>query len=261
MSESKPVISTVLISMNRVHLLKKTIESYLSTISVPYELFIVDNMSSDGCRELIEETCRDNPRHTPVMLDTDHSAPEAMNLGMAMTSGPFIHISENDIEYLPGWDSALLKHFSNFPKLGEITPFKPYPKRLKKMEMLSCNDSTIYRTDKNVIATNIIRRELWDKGIRWKDLFIEDPEMRLPADGRFSADVQKLGYWVAWNDESLAINWGFNIDEMIGNLDYYIANSRSKPGLGIEGFRESIKWQGYDLIEKDGEFSVVKRKD
>ena len=40
-----PKISTILLSHNRKYLLKKTVESYLKTVSVPFELIIVDNGS------------------------------------------------------------------------------------------------------------------------------------------------------------------------------------------------------------------------
>jgi len=48
------VLSTVLLSYNRLNLLKKTIDSYLSTISVPFELIIVDNLSSEDVRNYLK---------------------------------------------------------------------------------------------------------------------------------------------------------------------------------------------------------------
>jgi glycosyltransferase involved in cell wall biosynthesis len=46
------VISIVVLNWNRSDLLKETIDSYLNTVTVPYELFIIDNASADDSREL-----------------------------------------------------------------------------------------------------------------------------------------------------------------------------------------------------------------
>ena len=52
------VISTVILNWNRSDLLRVTIESYLKTVDVPYQLIIVDNGSTDDSREVIEELQR-----------------------------------------------------------------------------------------------------------------------------------------------------------------------------------------------------------
>ena len=46
-----PEISTVVVSYKRPELLHDTLESYVNTVSVPYELVVVDNGS---CPEAIE---------------------------------------------------------------------------------------------------------------------------------------------------------------------------------------------------------------
>jgi len=107
---SAPKISTIIINWNRLHLLKKTVESYLSTISVPYELIIVDNASTDGSKEFIESVCNKDPNHIGIIL-TKNIGGEAINVGLELAGGSFLHVSENDIEYITGWDEEMLSKF------------------------------------------------------------------------------------------------------------------------------------------------------
>ena len=111
------VLSTVLLNWNREDLLKITLDSFIRTVSVPYELYVLDNASTDGSRVVIEEICKDNPRHHAVFL-SENLGGEALNIGLKKCLGKFLHISENDIEYLPGWDKELLEKFIYFNDLG-----------------------------------------------------------------------------------------------------------------------------------------------
>lgn len=70
----KPVISTTILNWNRVRLLKRTLDSYVNTVSVPYELFIVDNGSQDGSRELIQQFCATRPGLAPILLEENRGA-------------------------------------------------------------------------------------------------------------------------------------------------------------------------------------------
>lgn len=114
------VISTVILNWNRSDLLKITVESYLKTVEVPYELIIVDNGSTDNSRKIIEElkAKHGNKINKIILLDKNIGG-EAINLGLNEAKGKLLHISENDIEYLPGWSTKVVKLFQTFDKLGD----------------------------------------------------------------------------------------------------------------------------------------------
>ena len=56
-------LSTVLLNWNRIDLLRTTVKSYLATVKENYELIIIDNNSTDGSRDFIEEICIANSKH------------------------------------------------------------------------------------------------------------------------------------------------------------------------------------------------------
>jgi glycosyltransferase involved in cell wall biosynthesis len=259
----RPILSSIILNWNRRVLLETTVESYLASVSVPFELTIIDNGSHDDSREFIERICSKNKSCHAVLL-TENLGGEALNLAMATARGQFIHISENDIEYLPGWDKELLRKLRAFPELGQISPFSPAPRSEegevwveKPSTPLSRDGVSILVADENVTTNCIIRREVWDKGVRWHN--IESSVFRFPDDGWFSRDVKALGYLVAWNDVYTVVNWGCHIDEYIANLDYYVQNYADKPWLGIDGFAQRLADHGYLLTtDESGRYLIVK---
>jgi glycosyltransferase involved in cell wall biosynthesis len=256
MSEA-PIISTVLLSFNRINLLKKTLNSYLSTISVPYELIIVDNASSDGCREVIKQVSENNPKHVPILLDKPTGGGEAINMGVELTRGKYIHISENDIEYFPGWDREMIRKFEAFPDLGQISP-KSLSVGAKQIAKPLTNGADTILTVEWITTTSLFRREIWDTGERWVT-FEGTPEAKhkTPHDVGFSWDVRKLGYLVAWNDKNMVFNWGFKFSEILENIEYYVENFKSNPASGLDKLRKRLRDKGYELVEKDGRYKAV----
>jgi len=256
MTKDQPLISTVLLNWNRLHLLKKTVDSYLGTISVPYELIIVDNNSSDGSREFIESISKLSPHHKSILLTENMGGGESINIGLEKANGSFFHISENDYEYFEGWDKNLLKKFEVFPELGQIALTSSKLAR-NICKVLKKANEVIYVTPKNVMSTCIFRRELWDKGVRWKTVKTKG-KFHFPADVEFSKSVQENGLLVAWNDKDVAKDWGHDPTEWKEHLEYYLENVLSKPRLGIEGFRKKLKRKGYELIMENGKYKIEK---
>ena len=258
----RPVLSTVVLNWNRRHLLERTINSYAATVSVPHELFIVDNGSTDGSPDLIRGFCAETANRHAIFLPENRGG-EALNPVMERCRGRFIQISENDIEYLVGWDRELLSRFQVFPELGQISPFTSVPE-VDKGEVwvekpaaaLERKGKVIQVAEGNVGTSCIIRREVRDRGVRWRN--IESSVFRFPDDAQFSRDVKDLGYTVAWNDSYVVFHWGCNVEEYRRNLPYYIQNYADKPWMGVDGFAARLQENGYLLVQGEtGEYQIV----
>jgi len=265
-SPSAPKISTVILNWNRKHLLKKTLDSYLETVTVPYELIIVDNASTDGSKEIIDNICKKDSRYKGIFL-TQNCGGEAINLGLELAKGDFLHVSENDLEYLPGWDVELLSKFETFEELGQISVFSPKPQKNKgeiwenhPAKALSKNGKTIHLAE-TIGTSSMFRRQIWDKGVKWKSLQKTETNILLPDDANFSRNVKKNGYIVSWNDKYVVVNWGHNVKELIENLEYYLSNYKSKKAYGIKSMKKRLLENGYDLIEdSSGNFKIIKKE-
>jgi len=262
----RPVLSTIVLNWNRSHLLELTLTSYVTTVSIPYELFVVDNGSTDSSPDLIRRFCAAGRNRHAVLLRENRGG-EALNPLMERCRGRFIHISENDIEYLPGWDRDLLSKFMEFPELGQISPFAAIPE-VEKGEVwaekpayaLERRGRAIQVAVGNVGTSCVIRRDVRDRGVRWRN--IESSVFRFPDDAHFSSAVKELGYLVAWNDSYVVFHWGCNVEEYRRNLPYYIQNYADKPWHGVEGFARRLREHGYLLVQREtGEYEIVDAAD
>ena len=248
MSEAnETLISTVILNWNRADLLKITVESYLKTIEVPYELIIIDNGSTDDSRKIIKELNDKykNKINEIILLDKNIGG-EAINLGLAKAKGKLLHISENDIEYLPGWSKKVVKLFQTFNELGQLSLFSPVPTDEEVWvphpirRVLYKEGEIIYEALGNVGTTSVIRREIWDKGVRVHNIKTE--EFLFPDDVRLSEDILRLGYVVAWAPYYLVRNLGHSYNEILRRVEYYKKNYDSKKGLGYEGLLSRIEY-------------------
>jgi len=248
MSEANDtIITTVILNWNRADLLKITVESYLKTIEVPYELIIIDNGSTDDSRKIIKElNDKYKNKISEIILLDKNIGGEAINLGLTKAKGKLLHISENDIEYLPGWSKKVVKLFQTFNELGQLSLFSPVPTDEEVWvphpikRVLYKDGEIIYEALGNVGTTSVIRREIWDRGVRVHN--IETEEFLFPDDGRLSGDILRLGYVVAWAPYYLVRNLGHSYNEILKRIEYYKKNYNSKKGLGYQGLMKRIEY-------------------
>lgn len=172
-------LHTVFITYNRLELTKRALASYMETISLPFTLRVVDNNSTDGTREwLLHQFSYDFS-----LLNENRYPGYACNLGwtMAPESATHFHRADNDFIFLPHWCDEVERMFEK-KKIGQVGL------RTKEEE-----PSGKY----NVGGNCVIRRELFDRGLRYD----ETPWPELPPgyteDSFFSPAVKEMGYrWI-----------------------------------------------------------------
>jgi glycosyltransferase involved in cell wall biosynthesis len=167
---------TVVVSYKRPDLLKRTVKSYRKTVTADHYLLIVDNKSDSKTRRWLRDCGED-----VIFLPENRYPGAATNLGwqtgLEQIDADFLHRSDNDFEYQPGWCDEVEAQFAN-PQLGQLG--------LRTAE-----------EEGNVGAVggcSIIRRAIWDAGIRYS----EAPWNVMPwEDTQMTSDVQAAGY--VWN--------------------------------------------------------------
>jgi glycosyltransferase involved in cell wall biosynthesis len=242
-----PIISTVILNYNRPDLLETTVESYIKTIEFPYELIIIDNGSTDNSKQIINDLLNKHKNKiNKVILLEKNIGGEAINIGLSNAKGKLLHINENDIEYLPHWSSIVIKLFNVFENLGQLSLFSPVPTdeeiwQVKPIEeVLYKEGEIIYKAKNNVGITSVIRREIWDKGIRIHTIITQ--KYLFPDDARLSNDIKKLGYYVAWSPHYLVKNQGHTYQEFLKRTHYYLLNYESKEWIKIDGLIKNINY-------------------
>jgi glycosyltransferase involved in cell wall biosynthesis len=241
------LISTIVLNWNRAILLRQTLRSYADTVSGPAEIVVVDNGSMDESLRVIEEARSYLPRLKTVFLDQNVGG-EAVNQCFDKVSGELIHISENDLVYLPGWADHVRKAFCFFPNLGQLSLFgatrldnhpqwRTLPSRLR-----FARGKILYEALGNVGTSSVLRASLINlHTIRIHNMAPPEPGgFKFPDDGRLSQDIKEAEFWCAWSDRYYVRNIGHELTEFDRDPDYYEQNYASKSWIGLEEWRRRV---------------------
>jgi glycosyltransferase involved in cell wall biosynthesis len=173
-------LHTVFITHNRLELTKRAIASYLETVRVPFTFCVSDNASTDGTREWLLES--DFSFH---LLNENRYPGYATNGGWsnAPANATHLHRADNDHIFLPGWCEEVQERFESDRKIGQVGL------------RTAAEEGHIQQ---NTGGNCVIRRELWDEGLRWDERTW--PQLRdeiAPGhteDSLFSPAVKAMGY-------------------------------------------------------------------
>jgi glycosyltransferase involved in cell wall biosynthesis len=212
-------ISSVMLCFNRLVLTKKCLDSYLETISVPYELIVVDNASTDGTRKWMNEIRKDSRIREVIHMEKNDPA-SALNSGLDLCTGRYLHVMENDYIYRAGWAEYVLDCFSKIPDLGQLSVCSGSQRLTGAHHM-----NLVYLSLGNVVTSSVFRRDLFFvHRLRWENGY----EGFMPDDEQFSETVKKTGLLVAWPDRHITEAVGFSLSEFKRDPDYYIENYKHK---------------------------------
>lgn len=170
-------LHTVIISYNRLDLLKQTLDSYLETVALPHSLVIVDNGSTQDVLDYIVET---GVEHR--MLGENRYPGPAANIGfdLAPPDATHLHRSDSDMVYIPGWCSEVETRFDQHRRLGQLG--------------LRTDDEE-HHAVRNVGGTAVFNRALWLDGLRYR----EEPWSEL-------GDFQEA-YWITRDVVKMGWDW------------------------------------------------------
>lgn len=212
-------LHTVFITHNRLELTKRAIGSYLDTVTVPYSFMVVDNCSEDGTYAWLHEQFEKSWGNETgfFALGKNYYPGYATNLGWEKAPDDATHLqrADNDFIFRPNWCEEVERMFQN--------------RRLGQLGMRTDEEELFAKW--NVGGNNIIRRELWDKGLRYDERpwpqIRDEVSCGSSEDSLFSPAVKKMGY--RWDRvEKPCI---INIDEKDRDDPYY---QRSFADRGID---------------------------
>jgi glycosyltransferase involved in cell wall biosynthesis len=169
-------LHTVMVTYNRLECTKQSLSSYLETVTVPWSLTMVDNGSTDGTQEWLKDALGIYPH---ILLYENKYPGYATNRGWerAPDDATFLQRADNDWTFLPGWCDQVQRAFKD-PKVGQVGL------RTQREEPV------IY----NVGGNNVIRRELWDKGLRYDERPWREMDRGCSEDTYMGPAVRAMGY-------------------------------------------------------------------
>lgn len=108
-----PTVSVVIPTYDRADVLPRAIESVLSQSVSDLELLVVDDGSTDGTPDVVDEF--DDQRLEYLRLEEHVGANAARNAGIRRSSGEFVSFLDSDDEFLPRHLEAVLDRFDSLP--------------------------------------------------------------------------------------------------------------------------------------------------
>jgi GT2 family glycosyltransferase len=113
------MIAIVVLTHNRVHLIRKCVQNVLLRTTATSEIVIWDNGSTDGTAEYLATLT--DPRIRVV--------PSPKNVGMngyarafRMTTAPYlVELDDEVVDAPPGWDRMLLEAYEKLPEIGFLS--------------------------------------------------------------------------------------------------------------------------------------------
>lgn len=231
----------VLVTYNRLAYTKRTLRELWATKELPYYLVVVDNNSTDGTREYLSGLVARN-RADKVILNPDNYYPgKAANIGWEEGLKEYpgaTHLMrlDNDMHFEKGWDTAAEDYFKKIPELGQLGldhEAIEHPKAA--LRVLDINGKSLNPWPGCVGGPNIIRRKIWDMGIRYLELRWDDGRNSpLQEDSQFSRAIQNVGYLTGHMTEDLSRTFA-NESNWNEFEDYYLKT------MADRGYEDNVK--------------------
>lgn len=199
-----------LITYNRLDYTKKTLKYLWNTMTEPYYLIVVDNNSTDGTQNYLSNLVGRGKIDQAIFNDENYYPGKACNIGweeaLREADCNYLMRLDNDMELHEGWYDAALSYFEAIPELGQLGldhEAIEHPKAA--LRALEINGKTINPWPGCVGGPCIIKKKIWDEGIRWPETRWDDGQNSpLQEDSRFSKSIQNMGYLVGHMTENLS---------------------------------------------------------
>ena len=123
LTELFPLVSIGIVSFNNRELTELCLESIAHhTIHPSYEIVVVDNASTDGSREWLEQEAVKRPNLRLIANDTNRGFGAACNQAFAEAAGEILCFLNNDTVVTRGWLSAMVRTLASSPQAGLVGP-------------------------------------------------------------------------------------------------------------------------------------------
>lgn len=225
-----------LITFNRLEYTKRTLRSLWDTLEQPYYLIVIDNNSTDGTQKYLK-TLKERGRVDKIILNPDNYYPgKATNI--AWTEGlkdypQATHLVrvDNDMHFEKGWDIKAEQYFRTIDRLGQLgLDFEAGENKAPEFY----NGMGIIEWPGCVGGPNIIRREIFDSGLKYDEMRWAGSGSPIQEDSQLSRKIKDDGWLIGHMDERLS--WTFaNKDNWQDYPEYY------KKTMTDRGYNDIIK--------------------
>jgi GT2 family glycosyltransferase/glycosyltransferase involved in cell wall biosynthesis/SAM-dependent methyltransferase len=121
-STNNVLTSIIILCFNQLEYTKKCLQSIVKYTSVPYELILVDNGSSDGTAPFLEDWANKHSNCKIIFNNENRGFAAGNNQGIAAAKGDYILLLNNDVIVTRDWLKRLLAHIDSDENIGMAGP-------------------------------------------------------------------------------------------------------------------------------------------
>ena len=263
------LISIIIPSYNRAHLIIETLESIKNQTYSNWECIIVDDGSTDDSNEVISQFINNDSRFEYVQRPPHKikGANSCRNYGFESSSGDYIQFLDSDdlisVDKWNGQLSLLLKHEADVAicKWGRFTndeDFKIKASLLYKNYHPASNLLINYGVQQSFLPCHVflVKREVFLKSGLWNE------DLKINQDGELFCRVLYQANEVVYDEKSY-VKYRFEASDKTSNLSTLEkAKDLSKSWKLISSYlkkRDRKKFASYILFGKNYAFNMIKK--
>ena len=116
-----PSVSVIVPVRNEARFIETTVRALLEQVDVPsaYEVLVVDGMSDDGTRAIVERIATDDPR-VKILDNPGRIVPSALNIGIDAARGEIVIRVDGHTKVAPDFVRANLALFDEHPEAWSV---------------------------------------------------------------------------------------------------------------------------------------------
>jgi len=134
-SAAAPKVSVIVVAYQNEDLTRLCVESVLAnTLHPNLELILVDNGSSDGTARYLRHVETGDDRIKVILNDENRGFAAANNQGLALATGDYLVLLNNDTVVPRGWLLPMLRHLAD-PEIGLVGPTTNFAGNEAKIEV------------------------------------------------------------------------------------------------------------------------------
>ncbi|MCF7800539.1 MAG: glycosyltransferase [Candidatus Marinimicrobia bacterium] len=125
-ADAHPLVSIIMLTWNALEYTKKCMKSIEKNTSIPFEIVFVDNASTDGTVKYLNTLIKKNPHYKLIRNRKNMGFAEGNNQGVAIASGKYIILLNNDVLVPEGWLGSLVESLERDENIGAVGPITNY---------------------------------------------------------------------------------------------------------------------------------------
>lgn len=231
MDEKNPLISVIIPTYNRAHLLERAVRSVLNQTYSQFEVIVVDDGSSDDTPMVVDRLKKLDERVRYLCHGKNKGPQAARNTGIHATRGDFVAFLDSDDEWLPSklekqmavfasggrklgvvYSGFRLEYHDGKPSSNYVPRYRGYIYKHALKEWITDTNTLLVRKDL------LFKVGLWDEKCRCDEW---DLCIRLARVAEFDFVAEPLSIYYYHGGPSVSKNIG---DRAIGNLDVIICH-------------------------------------